>query len=59
MGTQKKEASRREREGKVKDGNIHTKGENFYRNASEYSRSEKGVGPTYCLQQRLTTSQSR
>ncbi|EPE07080.1 nucleolar gtp-binding protein 2 [Ophiostoma piceae UAMH 11346] len=38
MGTQKKEASRREREGKVKDGNIRTKGENFYRDAKQVKR---------------------
>lgn len=33
MGTGKKEASRRERQGKVGDGmaNVRTKGENFYR----------------------------
>jgi nuclear GTP-binding protein len=33
MGTGKKEASRRERQGKVGDGmaNVKTKGENFYR----------------------------
>jgi hypothetical protein len=33
MGTGKKEASRKEREGKPKDGmgNVKTKGENFYR----------------------------
>jgi nuclear GTP-binding protein len=33
MGTGKKEASRRERQGKTGDGmaNVRTKGENFYR----------------------------
>lgn len=35
MGSGKKEATRRERQGKVSDGmgNVHTKGENFYRSA--------------------------
>ncbi|EFX05417.1 nucleolar GTP-binding protein [Grosmannia clavigera kw1407] len=33
MGTQKKEATRRVREGKTTDGNIRVKGENFYRSA--------------------------
>ena len=37
MGTAKKEASRRTREGKQKDGNIKVKGENFYRSASKSS----------------------
>ncbi|KAJ5326989.1 hypothetical protein MYU51_008165 [Penicillium brevicompactum] len=37
MGTGKKEASRKEREGKPKDGmgNVKTKGENFYRDAKK------------------------
>ncbi|KAH8700238.1 nucleolar GTP-binding protein 2 [Talaromyces proteolyticus] len=37
MGTGKKEASRRERQGKVGDGmqNVRTKGENFYRDAKK------------------------
>lgn len=35
MGTGKKEASRRTREGKQVDGNIKVKGENFYRSASK------------------------
>ncbi|KIH91871.1 nuclear GTP-binding protein [Sporothrix brasiliensis 5110] len=35
MGTGKKEASRRSREGKQKDGNIKVKGENFYRSAKK------------------------
>ncbi|CAK7242571.1 MAG: GTPase required for pre-60S ribosomal subunit nuclear export and maturation [Sporothrix thermara] len=35
MGTAKKEASRRTREGKQKDGNIKVKGENFYRSAKK------------------------
>lgn len=37
MGTGKKEASRRERQGKTGDGmsNVRTKGENFYRNAKK------------------------
>lgn len=37
MGNFKKEASRKEREGKAKDGmgNVKTKGENFYRNAKK------------------------
>ncbi|KZF26268.1 putative nucleolar GTPase [Xylona heveae TC161] len=37
MGTGKKEATRRERQGKVGDGmaNVRTKGENFYRNAKK------------------------
>lgn len=36
MGTGKKEAARRTREGKQKDGNIKVKGENFYRSASKF-----------------------
>lgn len=36
MGTAKKEASRRTREGKTKDVNIRIKGENFYRSASKF-----------------------
>ncbi|KAL8800027.1 MAG: hypothetical protein Q9182_005468 [Xanthomendoza sp. 2 TL-2023] len=37
MGTGKKEASRKERQGKVRDGmnNVKTKGENFYRTAKK------------------------
>jgi nuclear GTP-binding protein len=37
MGSGKKEASRRERQGKTGDGmgNVHTKGENFYRSAKK------------------------
>lgn len=37
MGTGKKEATRRERQGKTGDGmgNVHTKGENFYRSAKK------------------------
>jgi nuclear GTP-binding protein len=35
MGSRKKEASRRERQGQTKDGNIKLKGENFYRNAKK------------------------
>jgi len=37
MGTGKKEATRRERQGKVSDGmgNVRTKGENFYRSAKK------------------------
>ena len=36
MGTAKKEAARKERQGKVGDGmsNVKTKGENFYRYSS-------------------------
>lgn len=36
MGTGKKEAARKERQGKVDDGmgNVRTKGENFYRYVS-------------------------
>jgi nuclear GTP-binding protein len=38
MGTGKKEAARKERQGKVGDGlnNVKTKGENFYRFESYY-----------------------
>jgi hypothetical protein len=44
MGTGKKEAARRERQGKTGDGmvNVRTKGENFYRSVTTetvYSRS--------------------
>lgn len=35
MGTQKKEKSRRAREGDVRDGNLRVKGENFYRDAKK------------------------
>ncbi|KAL4960439.1 putative GTPase NOG2 [Aspergillus stella-maris] len=40
MGTGKKEATRRERQGKVGDGmsNVRTKGENFYRDAKKVKR---------------------
>ncbi|KAE8149272.1 NGP1NT-domain-containing protein [Aspergillus avenaceus] len=40
MGTGKKEATRRERQGKVGDGmsNVRTKGENFYRDAKKVRR---------------------
>lgn len=40
MGTGKKEASRRERQGKVGDGmgNVRVKGENFYRDAKKVKR---------------------
>ena len=38
MGTGKKEAARKERQGKVSDGmgNVKTKGENFYRYAQPH-----------------------
>lgn len=35
MGTQKKEKSRRSREGDIRDGNLRVKGENFYRDAKK------------------------
>ncbi|KAK4692859.1 hypothetical protein P7C71_g4424, partial [Lecanoromycetidae sp. Uapishka_2] len=37
MGTGKKEATRKERQGKIGDGmnNVKTKGENFYRSAKK------------------------
>ncbi|KAK6202867.1 nucleolar GTP-binding protein 2 [Scheffersomyces amazonensis] len=35
MGTQKKEKSRRVREGDTRDGNLRVKGENFYRDAKK------------------------
>lgn len=37
MGTRKKEANRKERQGKTGDGmaNVRVKGENFYRNAKK------------------------
>lgn len=35
MGTQKKEKSRRTREGDLRDGNLRVKGENFYRDAKK------------------------
>jgi nuclear GTP-binding protein len=49
MGTGKKEASRRTREGKdgkQKDGNIRVKGENFYRSASKFAGGAKD-GPCH------------
>lgn len=41
MGTGKKEAARKERQGKTGDGmgNVRTKGENFYRYVPMMSRS--------------------
>lgn len=38
MGVQKKEKSRRAREGQVKDGNLRLKGENFYRDAKKVKK---------------------
>lgn len=43
MGTGKKEASRRTREGKQVDGNIKVKGENFYRSASKSTTRDDGM----------------
>lgn len=42
MGTGKKEAARKERQGKTNDGmgNVRTKGENFYRYVHVKLRSE-------------------
>ena len=43
MGTGKKEATRRERQGKTGDGmsNVRVKGENFYRYVSESARPQQ------------------
>lgn len=41
MGTGKKEATRRVREGKTTNSNIRVKGENFYRTASKSWEAEE------------------
>jgi hypothetical protein len=60
MGTQKKEANRKERQGKTGDGmgNVKTKGENFYRYALHFAHtgSSQRTNRTPDLQRRSRSS---